>query len=159
MTEPTPYPGQAAASGTIRSSGPLPFRLSPSSPPSFLAGQFFENTQTNLRRLGIASGFGFLSSPSGFDILQSLIPYSATSSYGAVFWVALLNTLLVSILGYRSGHPARVLYRDRPPVEKLADFPAGAGLHRNSSAIFRCCCKSSSGISPCCGPCPDRARA
>ncbi|MFO1423219.1 MAG: amino acid ABC transporter permease [Candidatus Competibacteraceae bacterium] len=59
----------------------------------------FDNTQTNLRRLGIASGFDFLSSPSGFDILQSLIPYSPTSSYGRVFWVALLNTLLVSALG------------------------------------------------------------
>ena len=59
----------------------------------------FENTQANLRRLGIASGFGFLSSPSGFDIIQTLIPYSATSSYGRVFWVALLNTLLVSALG------------------------------------------------------------
>ena len=59
----------------------------------------FENTQDNLRRLGIASGFGFLSSPSGFDIIQSLIPYSAASSYGQVFWVALLNTLLVASLG------------------------------------------------------------
>jgi general L-amino acid transport system permease protein len=59
----------------------------------------FENTQANLRRLGIASGFGFLSSPSGFDIIQTLIPYSATSSYGRVFWVALLNTLLVSAMG------------------------------------------------------------
>ena len=59
----------------------------------------FENTQDNLRRLGIASGFGFLSSPSGFDILQSLLPYSPASSYGRVFWVALLNTLLVSALG------------------------------------------------------------
>jgi general L-amino acid transport system permease protein len=59
----------------------------------------FENTQNNLRRLGIASGFGFLSSSSGFDIIQTLIPYSATSSYGRVFWVALLNTLLVSALG------------------------------------------------------------
>ena len=59
----------------------------------------FENTQDNLRRLGIASGFGFLSSPSGFDLVQSLIPYSAASSYGQVFWVALLNTLLVSALG------------------------------------------------------------
>lgn len=60
----------------------------------------FENTQANLRRLGITSGFGFLSSPAGFGILQSLIPYSAeTASYGRVFWVALLNTLLVSALG------------------------------------------------------------
>ncbi|MBK7540565.1 MAG: amino acid ABC transporter permease [Candidatus Competibacteraceae bacterium] len=59
----------------------------------------FHNTQDNLRRLGIASGFGFLSSPSGFDIIQTLVPYSPTSSYGRVFWVALLNTLVVSALG------------------------------------------------------------
>lgn len=59
----------------------------------------FHNTQLNLRRLGIASGFDFLSSPSGFDIIQTLIPYSPTSSYSRVFWVALLNTLLVSTLG------------------------------------------------------------
>ncbi|HOB63163.1 MAG TPA: amino acid ABC transporter permease [Candidatus Competibacteraceae bacterium] len=59
----------------------------------------FHNTQINLRRLGIASGFDFLSSPSGFDIIQTLIPYSPTSNYGQVFWVALLNTLLVSALG------------------------------------------------------------
>ncbi|MBL8250100.1 MAG: ABC transporter permease subunit, partial [Candidatus Competibacter sp.] len=59
----------------------------------------FNNTQHNLRRLGIASGFDFLASPSGFDIIQTLIPYSPTSSYGRVFWVALLNTLLVSALG------------------------------------------------------------
>ncbi|MBK8509153.1 MAG: amino acid ABC transporter permease [Candidatus Competibacteraceae bacterium] len=59
----------------------------------------FNNTQHNLRRLGIASGFDFLASPSGFDIIQTLIPYSPTASYGRVFWVALLNTLLVSALG------------------------------------------------------------
>jgi general L-amino acid transport system permease protein len=59
----------------------------------------FQNTQTNLQRLGIASGFDFLSSPSGFGIIQTLIPYSATSTYGRVFWVGLLNTLLVSALG------------------------------------------------------------
>ena len=59
----------------------------------------FHNTQANLRQRGIASGFGFLSSPSGFGIIQSLIPYSETSTYGRVFWVGLLNTLLVSALG------------------------------------------------------------
>lgn len=59
----------------------------------------FDNAQSNLRRLGIASGFGFLDSSSGFDIVQTLIPYSSSSSYGQVFWVALLNTLLVSALG------------------------------------------------------------
>ncbi len=59
----------------------------------------FHNTQTNLHQLGIASGFGFLSSSSGFGIVQTLIPYSESASYGRVFWVALLNTLLVSVLG------------------------------------------------------------
>ena len=59
----------------------------------------FTNTQANLQRLGIASGFDFLSSPAGFDIIQSLVPYSAASSYGQVFLVALFNTLLVSALG------------------------------------------------------------
>jgi len=85
----------------------------------------FENTQANLRRLGIASGFDFLSSPAGFDIIQTLIPYSPTSSYGRVFWVGLLNTLLVSALGVvlatllgfvSSGHAARLCHRHRPAV-------------------------------------------
>lgn len=59
----------------------------------------FHNTQANLQERGIASGFGFLSSPAGFGILQHLIPYSESDSYGRVFWVGLLNTLLVSALG------------------------------------------------------------
>jgi len=59
----------------------------------------FDNTQTNLRQRGIATGFGFLSSPSGFGIIQHLIPYSESASYGRVFWVGLLNTLLVAGLG------------------------------------------------------------
>jgi general L-amino acid transport system permease protein len=54
------------------------------------------NTAYNLKKAGIASGFGFLSQLAGFDISQSLIAYSRTSSYGRAFWVGLLNTLLVS---------------------------------------------------------------
>ena len=54
------------------------------------------NTAHNLRKAGIASGFGFLSQVAGFDISQSLIDYSRTSSYGRAFWVGLVNTLLVS---------------------------------------------------------------
>lgn len=59
----------------------------------------FHNTQTNLQQRGIASGFGFLSSPAGFGIIQHLLPYSESNSYGRVFWVGLFNTLLVSALG------------------------------------------------------------
>jgi general L-amino acid transport system permease protein len=59
----------------------------------------FNNTQTNLQQRGIASGFGFLEQPAGFGIIQHLIPYTESDSYGRVFWVGLTNTLLVSVLG------------------------------------------------------------
>jgi general L-amino acid transport system permease protein len=46
------------------------------------------------------SGFGFWSDPAGFDISQTLIDYSSSSStYGRAFWVGLLNTLLVAAIG------------------------------------------------------------
>ena len=57
------------------------------------------NVAENLRRQNIASGFDFLDRTSGFDIAQSLIPYSNVSTYGTAFWVGLLNTLLVAALG------------------------------------------------------------
>jgi general L-amino acid transport system permease protein len=58
-----------------------------------------ENTVTNLRRQGIASGFGFLRQTAGFDVGFSLIDYTAVSTYGDAFLVGLLNTLLVAALG------------------------------------------------------------
>ena len=57
------------------------------------------NTATNLARLGVASGFGFLDSVAGFDISITLIDYSLTSNNARVFLVGLLNTLLVSACG------------------------------------------------------------
>ena len=57
------------------------------------------NTYENLRRANIASGFGFLWQRSGFDISQTLIPYSIESTYGRAFLVGLLNTLLVAVVG------------------------------------------------------------
>ncbi len=58
------------------------------------------NAITNLQRAHIASGFGFWDDTAGFDISQSLIPFSsAVSTYGRAFWVGLLNTLLVAGLG------------------------------------------------------------
>src|SRR5690606_24339950 len=51
------------------------------------------NTVTNLQRSNIASGFGFLSGRAGFDVSQSLIPYSSDSTYGRAILVGLLNTL------------------------------------------------------------------
>lgn len=57
------------------------------------------NVVENLRRQNIASGFGFWDRTAGFDISQTLIAYSNTSSYGEAFWVGLTNTLLVAALG------------------------------------------------------------
>ncbi|TKT81391.1 amino acid ABC transporter permease [Aquamicrobium sp. LC103] len=57
------------------------------------------NTTENLRRSNISSGFAFLNARSGFDIAQTLIPYSSNSRYIDAFVVGLLNTLLVAVSG------------------------------------------------------------
>ena len=59
----------------------------------------FNNTLQNMEQRGITTGFGFLSNAAGFGILQSLIPYDETYTYGRTFFVGLLNTLLVAGLG------------------------------------------------------------
>jgi len=59
----------------------------------------FHNTYQNLQVRGIASGFGFLNTTAGFDIIQTMVPYSAESSYGQALLVSLLNTLLVAAIG------------------------------------------------------------
>ncbi|MCB1499323.1 MAG: amino acid ABC transporter permease [Bauldia sp.] len=64
-----------------------------------LIAWFASNTIENLQRLNIASGFGFLWSRAGFDISQTLIPYTSDSTYGRAFFVGLLNTLLVAVVG------------------------------------------------------------
>lgn len=57
------------------------------------------NTVENLRRANIASGFGFLGGRAGFDVSESLIPFSSDSTYGRAFVVGILNTLYVAGLG------------------------------------------------------------
>jgi len=58
------------------------------------------NASDHLARANIASGLRFWNNTAGFDISQTLIAYSAsTSSFGRAFWVGLLNTLLVAALG------------------------------------------------------------
>ncbi|GAB6059755.1 amino acid ABC transporter permease [Desulfonatronum parangueonense] len=64
------------------------------------AGLFWlvSTTAENLQRAGISSGFGFLNQTAGFEISQTLIEYSRASTYARVFWVGLLNTMLVSVI-------------------------------------------------------------
>ena len=65
----------------------------------FFVWEIASNVAENLRRNNIASGFGFWNRTAGFDISQTLIEYSNTSTYGRAFWVGLCNTLLVAGLG------------------------------------------------------------
>jgi len=58
------------------------------------------NAAQNLAHANIATGFGFWNNTAGFDISQTLIDYSAsTSTFGRAFWVGLLNTLVVAGIG------------------------------------------------------------
>lgn len=66
---------------------------------SYFFYAIISNALANMEARGIKSGFGFLFTASGFDILMSLIPYDATSTYGRTFVVGLLNTILVSAIG------------------------------------------------------------
>ncbi|MDP6565725.1 MAG: amino acid ABC transporter permease [Alphaproteobacteria bacterium] len=57
------------------------------------------NTLENLEARGIASGFEFLGHPAGFGVPFSLIDYSEASPYKTAFYLSVLNTLFVSIVG------------------------------------------------------------
>ncbi|CTQ63890.1 putative glutamine ABC transporter permease protein GlnM [Roseibium alexandrii] len=57
------------------------------------------NTVANLERQNIASGWGFVENTAGFGIIQSLVPYAETSSYGQAIFVGFLNTLMVAVVG------------------------------------------------------------
>jgi general L-amino acid transport system permease protein len=66
---------------------------------AWIAYEIVANARANLQAQRITSGFGFLFNTAGFDVSQSLIPYSGSDSYTRVFLVGLLNTLLVSVIG------------------------------------------------------------
>ncbi|MDF1610033.1 amino acid ABC transporter permease [Hoeflea sp. YIM 152468] len=57
------------------------------------------NAIENLARAGIASGLGFFGERAGFDIGQSFIPYTNDSTYLRAFFVGLLNTMVVGVIG------------------------------------------------------------
>jgi general L-amino acid transport system permease protein len=65
----------------------------------WLGYEFVLNAKANLDAQNITSGFGFLENTAGFAVNQSLIPYNESDTYGRVFVVGLLNTLLVAGVG------------------------------------------------------------
>jgi general L-amino acid transport system permease protein len=66
---------------------------------AWIGYEILANARANLQSQRITSGFGFLTNTAGFDVSQSLIPYSGSDIYTRVFLVGLLNTLLVAIIG------------------------------------------------------------
>ena len=67
--------------------------------PGLILYYLYSNLQTNLARQNIASGFGFLSLESGFEISESLVEYWSDESYLKALWVGVLNTLKVALVG------------------------------------------------------------
>src|ERR1700731_5219296 len=66
---------------------------------AWIGYEIVANARANLESQRITSGFGFLNNTAGFDVSQNLIPYSGSDTYTRVFFVGLLNTLLVSVIG------------------------------------------------------------
>lgn len=56
------------------------------------------NLTRNLRQTGSGFGFSFLGTSAGFNILDSLIPYTPTDPYIRVLFAGLLNSLRVMFL-------------------------------------------------------------
>jgi general L-amino acid transport system permease protein len=65
----------------------------------WLGYEIVANAKSNLAAQRITSGFGFLENNAGFDVSQALIPFSGSDSYLRVFFVGLLNTLVVAVVG------------------------------------------------------------
>ncbi|HRO12520.1 ABC transporter permease subunit [Amaricoccus sp.] len=63
------------------------------------AAWLVNNTVQNLAALGKTFDFGFLGTRAGYDINQTLIPYTNDSTHGRAAIVGILNTFLVAILG------------------------------------------------------------
>jgi general L-amino acid transport system permease protein len=62
-------------------------------------GFFAKNAIDNMNRVGITSGFDFLSRSANFAIGESMFEYQSSDSYGHAVLVGLANTIKVSLLG------------------------------------------------------------
>jgi len=57
------------------------------------------NTMHNIEQRGIKTGFDFLGNTAGFGISETAVSYTETDTHGRVFFVGLLNTLIISFYG------------------------------------------------------------
>lgn len=61
----------------------------------FLVINFFEAAEQR----GLSLGYDFLNQAAGFPISESVIPYDPSDTFIYAFWVGILNTLKVSLIG------------------------------------------------------------
>lgn len=103
MSEPNQIPNEATSSKTAIWNDPtfrsVAFQIIAAVAVGWFLYTIFTNTLTNMDNRGITTGFAFLSNTSGYGILMSLIDYDPTNTYGRTFFVGLLNTVLISVLG------------------------------------------------------------
>ena len=66
---------------------------------AYVGYYLFSNTQENLAKQNISTGFGFLEMEAGFEIGESVVDYWPDDSYTKALWVGLLNTLKVAVVG------------------------------------------------------------
>jgi len=66
---------------------------------AYVAYYAISNLNYNIERLGIRSGFDFLGIRAGFEINERLIAYTVDSSNLDAFYVGLINTIVVSVIG------------------------------------------------------------
>lgn len=57
------------------------------------------NTVANIEQRGIQTGFDFLNGTAGFGIYESPIAYTEEDTHGRVFFVGLLNTMIIASVG------------------------------------------------------------
>lgn len=55
------------------------------------------NIILNMQATGVTPGYGFLAQTAGFDLSESLIPYSSGDSYARVIVAGLLNTVVLAL--------------------------------------------------------------
>lgn len=59
----------------------------------------YQNMKTGLTKQGVTLSYSFFNNTAGFDISETLFPYSRESSYWQAYLIGLLNTVSVSIVG------------------------------------------------------------
>ena len=64
----------------------------------FVSWVIVKNVETNLSDAGMRISYAFLSEEAGFDVNESLIPYSASDSYARALLVGFLNTMELSVV-------------------------------------------------------------